>query len=322
MADSPDGATGTLDIDAAVDRIGASLGDFAASDSPTLEPAPQDPSPPAAQAPPSPEPPAVPVESLEVPKSWKKEMHAHWGKMPREAQEYYIEREQQMLNYMKPFQETIRPYEQMFQQMQRPPHEVISNLLKAHQMLSLGPEEQRWEYAKDLLKRLGFENRLSAGQTPAAQAEGNPADPAIQQLSQKLSTLEQVLTQQQQAVYQEARSKASQTVNEFAADPAHPHFDEVADEIAIFISQGLSLQDAYDRAVWANPAARAKELARVQTETETKFKENARLSSLPKKKAAGVNVRSHDTGRTPTEPLGSMEDTIKNTLREIKQRAS
>lgn len=319
MADSQDGETGTLDIDAAADRIGSSLlGDIIPNEpSGHEDAAPTAPAPPQAAPPSTPEPSPDPaIQALDVPKSWKKEMHQYWGKIPREAQQYYIDREQQMLNYVRPFQDTLKPYEHLFAQ--RPAHQMVGDLLRAHQMLTVGSDEQRWEHAKQLLKNLGFEGRLGQPTDPAAQA---PVDPVVQQLTQKLSGLEQAVLSQQQHAYNTARAEVSKQVNDFAADKAHPHFDEVADELAIFISQGLSLQDAYDRAVWANPAVRAKEIARVQTEHEAKLKENARLESLPKKKASSVNVRSQDTGRAPTEPLGSMEDTIKKTLRDIRQRA-
>lgn len=318
MADSQDEATGTMDIEAASDRIGSSLlGDMipdepAVSDEPALSDAP-----PAQPSTPAPAADAPPMPALDVPKSWKKEMHPHWANMPREAQQYYIEREQQMLNYMKPFQDTLKPYEHLFAQ--RPPHQMVGDLLKAHQMLTMGSDEQRWEHAKQLLKNLGFDGRLGQPTDPAAQT---PVDPVVQQLTQKLSGLEQTVLAQQQHAYNTARAEVGKQVNDFAADKAHPYFDEVADEIAIFISQGLSLQDAYDRAVWANPAVRAKEQGRLLTEEQAKWKENARLESLPKKRASGVNVRSADTGRTPTEPLGTLMDTIKSTHREIKARAS
>lgn len=321
MADSQDEATGTMDLEAASDRIGASLLGDVIPDEPAVDESAPSTEPPAQLSnaqPSTTAPPAAPaVQALDVPKSWKKEMHPYWGQIPREAQQYYIDREQQMLNYVKPFQETLKPYEHLFAN--QPPHQMIGSLLKAHQMLTMGPDEQRWEHARQLLKNLGFEGRLGQPADPAAQA---PVDPVVQQLTQKLSGLEQTVLAQQQHAYNTARAEVSKTVNDFAADKAHPYFDEVADELAIFISQGLSLQDAYDRAVWANPAVRAKEIARVQTEHEAKLKENARLQSLPKKNAARVNVRSSDTGRTPTEPLGSMDDTIRAKLREIRQRAS
>ena len=99
-------------------------------------------------------------------------------------------------------------------------------------------------------------------------------------------------------------------------------FDEVADEIALLVSQGKSLQDAYDTAVWMNPVTRAKEQARLTSEHEAKLKETARLEALPKKRATSVNVKNGDAARTPTEPVGSLEDTIRETHRAIRARPS
>ena len=90
----------------------------------------------------------------------------------------------------------------------------------------------------------------------------------------------------------------------------------------LLVKAGLPLQEAYEKAVWANPVTRAKELAKQQTADLAKARENARLAALPKKHAASVNVKSRDAGRTPTEPLGTMQDTMKQTLAEIKARAS
>jgi hypothetical protein len=117
-----------------------------------------------------------------------------------------------------------------------------------------------------------------------------------------------------------AQDDVKKELDAFIADPAHSLFDDCADDIARFVSQGLSLQDAYDKAVWANPVTREKQVqSRLQTEAE-KAKERARLDALPKKKAAGVNVRGRETQRTPTEPLGSMEETMRETLAKIKGR--
>lgn len=65
-------------------------------------------------------------------------------------------------------------------------------------------------------------------------------------------------------------AKVSKIVDDFAKDPAHPYFDELADEIAVQIKAGKELQEAYDTAVWANPVTRQKELARIQLEKDSK----------------------------------------------------
>ena len=79
---------------------------------------------------------------------------------------------------------------------------------------------------------------------------------------------------------------------------------------------------AYDNAVWLNPVTRAKEITRAQTEAESKLKETARLDALPKKKAKGVNVSSSGDGSEPTEPTGTLEETVRSTMKKIRERSA
>lgn len=310
----------TYDIDAVSDRIGAALlGPESVTDRADSVRSDEEVSPPDTMSANS-EP--LRPDLLPPPASWKKEMHEHWGKMPREAQAYYNEREQQMLDGMKGFKqisEVIKPYESVFSQSGMSAYQVIDRLLKAHTLLTQGDIASR----KQAYDTLGKNLRLVEEAAQAQQANGQPVDPSIKALQDKLSTIEQGLLAQQQAIYDEARSKASQEVDVFAADTkAHPYFDEVAEEMQLFLRQGASLQEAYDKAVWVNAATRAKEQARTLTEHDAKLKENARLQTLPKKKAVAANVRGSGDGQASTEPVGSLEDTIKSTLRDIQQRVS
>ena len=58
----------------------------------------------------------------------------------------------------------------------------------------------------------------------------------------------EIATAQQQAEYDAAKARIDQEVNAFASDPAHPYFDEVADEVVRLTHTGMSLQEAYDQA--------------------------------------------------------------------------
>ena len=197
------------------------------------------------------------------------------------------------------------------------PH-AIDSLLRAHRMLTEGPLEQRKAYYDMLGKNLKIIEEQTAQAQPAT-----PVDPTIQALQAKLTGLETAIQERSQRELDAARAEVQKEVDAFAADEkAHPYFNEVATDIVAFVSHGASLQDAYDKAVWANPVTRAKEQARALTEHEAKLKENARLAALPKKKAASVNLSSSGEGKAPTGPVGSLEDTIKSTMRELKQRAS
>jgi len=268
---------------------------------------------------------------FEVPKSWPKEMHEYWGLTPRQVQEYWQTREKQMLDGLeqyktkaqlaKEFEENLTPFQQTLRQLNISPIQAVRSLLTADHNLRYATPEQKIELAKTLLKNYGIDLAALTGQANGAPA--TPPDPALQHITEKMQMLEQTLVAQQQAALQEARTKATKEVETFASDTkAHPYFDEVADKIAEYVQLGRSLQDAYDEAVWANPVTRAKEQARLLTEHETKLKETARLDALPKKRAASVNVKASDAGRTPTEPLGTLEDTIRETHRQIKARVS
>lgn len=279
---------------------------------------------------------ATPVEApaapdlLEVPKSWPKEMHTHWGTTPRPVQEYWRTREKQMLDgleqykqdalYGKPLRETLTPYQSLLQQMRLTPPQAIDALMRAHTRLTTGSLEERRAAYQELGKNLQLVEA-------AAQPGTAPMDPALKQVQEQLSTLEQAMAARQQAEYADAKTKAEKEVEAFAADQkAHPYFDEVADDIAILLKTqpGLTLEQAYTKAVRANDVTWAKEVARIQSDHEAKLKETARLEALPKKRAAGINVRASDTAKTPTEsePVGRLEDTIREAHRQLKARPS
>jgi len=328
MAGEENGAVGTLDIDATSDRIGASV--FGPDDKPEAGAEQVSETPGIEQVAEQPAAPITPEQlaALEPPKSWEKDMHPYWSKTDRKVQEYYLKREKQMLDgleqykqdaqYAKPFREVLTPYQQMLQSLNMPPQQAVDALFKAHMRLTTGTPEARRQAYLDLGKNL----QIPLEQLQAAQAQQAPVDPKLQELEQKFSAIEYQLTQRQQAELKAAQDVATKEVEAFASDAkAHPYFDEVATDIAAFVAQGKTLPDAYEMAVWANPVTRQKEIARVQTEHETKLKETARLEALPKKRAAGVNVRAQESGRTPTEPLGTLEDTIRATNREIRGRA-
>ena len=269
--------------------------------------------------------PPVVDEDAEVPKSWPKEMHPHWTTVPKEVRQYWKTREKQMLDGLeqykgdatehKAFREIIHPYLPAFTAQNIDPKVVVKNLLGAHWRLTQGPEESRRAAYQQLGKDLGF---------IAADPNAPAPDPRFTALEQQLNQITSTLTAQQQAAFNDAREKSSKEVEAFASDTtAHPYFDEVADDIAMLLQadRKLSLQDAYDKAVWANPVTRQKELNRVQTEAAEKSAERKRLDALPKKKAAGVNLNSRDSNKAPTEQVGSLEDTIRDTYRKLEGRA-
>ncbi len=316
------GNTGTLDLDAAVEQIGDSLfpksddaphdeamaGDESAhvEDAASVTPAEATP------------PPVVRT----VPKSWPTEMHSHWGTLPEPVQSYWEQREQQMVQglgqyktdaeFAKSLRDVMTPYKPIFASYGMNEQQAIQSLLNAQYRLTQGTPEARREAYQTLGKNLGLVH---------ADPNAPQPDPHLQAIQQRVSQMEAALTATHQAELNQTRARISQEVDTFASDTtAHPHFNDVADDIIHMINAGHSLKDAYEKAVWANPVTRQKELGKHQAEADAKLKETARLNALKARHASSANVRSHATRSAPTEPLGSMEDTMKRTLAEMKSR--
>ena len=267
---------------------------------------------------------AAPIER-EAPKTWPKEMHPHWQKTPKEVQEYWDTREKQMLDGLGQYKEgatfgkavatAVTPYLADLRAQNVDVPTAVKFLLDANRQLTSGSQESRQAAYRNLGTRLGL------APNTANTEEAAPVDPHIQALQQQLTQIQSGLTAQQQAAHAEAKGRVSKDVDAFWSDPAHPYADEVAADMVPFIQQGFDLPTAYTKATRANDVTWAKEVARIQTETEAKLKENARLTALPKKQAAGVNVRSRESRHAPTEPLGSLEETIRSTWAEQRSRA-
>lgn len=258
------------------------------------------------------------------PKSWEKDKHELWSKLPPDAQDYYAKREQDFLNgieiykgdagFGKSMRDALMPYKAVIDAQGISEPQAVQYLLNAHYRLTQGSPEQRKAAYEQLGRNLGM----------VAADPINPdqkVDPMVQQLQEKLNGIESALTASQQVEYQQAQQRAVAEVNQFASDAAHPYFDEVADDIAIYIKSGASLTDAYERAVWANPVTRAKEQGRLQTEAEAKFREKAKADAEAARKATAANMRGRDTRRPPTEAKGSMDDTLRETMSKIRDRA-
>jgi len=88
--------------------------------------------------------------------------------------------------------------------------------------------------------------------------------------------------------------------------------------MAGLLQAGLAtdLNDAYEKAIYANPTVRAKVLAQQQEQAEAQRKAIAAQKAQAAKQASSVNVTRKGT-MAAAKPVGSMEDTIRETAREL-----
>lgn len=269
----------------------------------------------------------APAETPPPPKSWAKEYHELWGKIDPAAQKVFLEREEQMLRGLEQYKEfhglgkqlheVVSPYKAMLTAQGIDEVKAVQFLLNAHYRLTNGTPEQRRAVYEDFGRQLGI----------VAGGEQQQITPEMRQILERQQRLEQSLQERDARAFQEARSKVETEVNSFAAEKddkgnlKHPYFDEVVEDMLPFIQAGKTIADAYERAVRANPVTFAKERARIEAEAKAKLMEKAKPEVSKARQASSANVRNRDTQRAPTEFVGSMEETMKDTLGKIRSRA-
>lgn len=263
-----------------------------------------------------------------APSSWKKEAQAKWAGMDADLKREVLRREEDFhkgletykgwANVGQTLHSEIQPYEAMIRAANTTPQALIKDVFNTIYQLKTGSADQKAAVALNILQSYGVD--LEAVTAAAAKAaEGQPpVDPQVFRLAQEV---EQLKKGQQEREQERLRGEFATVVQEaeaFGKAPGHEHYETVKLEMAAFLESGVcsTLQEAYDKACWANDTVRAK-LDAKRREAERK---QAAEKAAAAKKAAAVNVVSR--GTLPTAPkVGTMDETIRNKLREISARA-
>jgi hypothetical protein len=266
-------------------------------------------------------------EPIAYPKSWKKDYEPHWGKFPREVQEYVSNvREKEYLDGLEqykaghtwatPVREVVEPYMPMINAAGVDAPTALKYLLNAHYQLVYADADAKHKFFANLARDYGIDITKIPQE---AQAASTPAEKALRE---RLEKLEGSTTQFMSTQAAERRAGIDKEVAAFAADPKHPYFDECSDDIARLLRADprLPLGDAYERAVWANPVTRAKEQTRISTENAEKQRKEAEERAQAAKKARATSARGKPVPKESTTPLGSMDETLRETLRDIQSR--
>lgn len=290
-------------------------------------------SPPAGAAPPTGA--APPPATRTVPKSWTADMHPFWEKLDPKVQEYWERRESEMAKGVEPLktaaayahsiQQAVQPYKRLLEAQGLQEDKAIQYLMNGHVQLCNPDKAKRMAFARQLLHQYQIDEKefgtVLANEAPLQ-------DPTLQPVLERLTRVEGMLTQGQRQQVESARSYAMEEVEAFAGEvtadgtPAHPYFDEVADDIVLHLQNPkISLAEAYERAIYANPVTRAKELARLRQQDAVDIRKKAEEEARKAAAAKGTQLRGADV-RSPQEPLGSIDETLNATMRDIKSRTA
>jgi hypothetical protein len=239
-----------------------------------------------------------------MPKSWKKEMEAHWGTMTPEQRQYVHHREEQAFRGIQQYargheawSKITEPYQEILSQ--HPdvnPVELMGGLARNHFLLSQGTPQQK----RAMLDAMAQHYGIDLGQ-PAPAAAPSPFTPEQTAMLQKL--LGPVVQQTQsyaESVRQGRVAEAQKAVDTFFSDPQYEFSGEVGQDMLDLLKKGRAtdLPEAYELAVMRNPEVKAKYLAKLASQA----------NGQPKP-AATLNLKSSTTPARQPKPA-SMDETM------------
>lgn len=258
-----------------------------------------------------------------APVTWRKEAAEKWALLPPEIKAEVQKREDDMMRGIEQYKgdaavgktvlNVMQPYLPIMQQHNINPANQIANLMSAHHLLATGSQAEKTQFLQKIAQDYGISITTEADNQP-----GTWVDPTVANLQAKMQQLESKNAQQEYQQRQQVVQTVEKQVAEFAADPKNGHFDKVADDIGKMLKAGAAttLQEAYEKAVWANPATRQLEQARLQAEAADKAKKELAEKQAQVKRSTAGNVKSRARDGGSTARLGSMEDT----MREVAER--
>ncbi|VVE00569.1 hypothetical protein PIN31115_02082 [Pandoraea iniqua] len=336
-----------VSIDETLSKTWASIsargqdGDFTPEPNEPTDPEPIEPADPAGptepiepvepQDPQDPADPAEPQDAQSFRPPWKKAALADWEKLPESARREIERRESDFHKGIEQYKagaqssqewdRTIQPYMATIQSFGVTPQVAVSELLKADHMLRYSQPQQKIGMLLKIANDYGVDLQTLANgiQNVAGEQvwqQQNPADPRLQQLQQQIGQLTQHITNTQQQASAAEHSAIDAEIAEFAADPDHEHFGILQHDMAAFLQSGLAkdLDDAYEKAMRANPQTYQIWLAQQQQEWDDKRKAQVRQA-----KQAGANVvRPNGRASVPAaQPNRTMEEDIEATARSL-----
>lgn len=280
--------------------------------------------------------PEEPASNVRAPASWTAAAKEEFLKASPIVQQEVLRREQQMhdgisqykqaANYGQQMYKTLQPFENTIREWGVTPDVAVKALFTADQKLRNGSPQEKLSAFVELAKGYGVD--LSQG-LPEQQA----VDPNVAYFQQQQYQMQQALQQTQEETRKLKEYHARLEENELnnllsQAKQGKPHFDELSVEIgsllqaAINRGQPITIEQAYDAALWASPKHRdellSKQAADRKAEEDKRRAEEAAKAKAAKQ-ASSVNVQKRGT-LPVAKQTGTMRETLEATLAEIQSR--
>lgn len=245
-----------------------------------------------------------------------------WNDLPPEVREEIVKRDREVhqqftrfdeeRNFGKAIKTVVQPYEGLIRSLGAEPAQAIDYLLKGDAALRTGSPEQKRAMFMKLAQDYGVQIEGIAD-APQPQVQG---DPRVENLQQQMDRLLREQNDASNRARESEQAEIASSIETFAADPAHAYFEQVKPEMAVLLQNGLAgdMQEAYDKAVWANPDTRALHLA-AERATEDRKRTTAVRDQTDKARRASPSVTGAPGSAVLPLANGSASNSVEDDVR-------
>ena len=218
-----------------------------------------------------------------------------------------IEQYKTAANYAQVMDKAIAPFAATLQSLNISPDKAVSELMAADHRLRYGSPQEKSAYFAQLAQSYGIDL--------ATIPEQPYIDPNVSAMQQRLQQLEGQIQQQTLMGQQQEEATLNSEIADFRADPNHSHFESVKGHMSALLQarQAQNLEDAYEQAVYANPTTRVAMIAQQQAALKLEATQKAQAA----KDAASANIKRRPS-MPVSQPIGTMDDTIRSTYRRLQ----
>lgn len=259
-----------------------------------------------------PEPEPADPEIEDAPQSWRKDVADEYKKLPAEVRaeiqrresDYHkgIEGYKPAVQFAQELGRAIAPFKANIENSGVPVAQAVNHLLLIEDRLRNGDEQAKYQTVLKIASDYGIDLQKAVQTSP---------DPRMWQLERQLHEERMAREEFQRSIQDRDTTAATSEIEAFAAEPQNEHFAVVRGDMAQLLQSGIatSLQDAYDKAVWARPDLRKSLVEKERTEAEKRAIEQARKA---KAKSAASSVKgSPPSSSGALKPDASVQDTVR-----------
>ena len=251
------------------------------------------------------------------PISWSATAREHWAALPAEVKAVVANREREIEAKLKETVEdrrfaseiknAVQPFNHILAQEKATPAQALNYYLQVESMLRSSPSRPKAQLVANLINQFAINpeeiNQILSGQQPTGQQS------ATSQYEQQIAALQAQVNQMQQAPVLAEQQRIAQEIEAFSADSNNEFFNDVREDMAALLQAGraTSLQDAYDKAVWANTSTRAVLNQRAQTQQAQQ-----RSQQTATRRSAAASVSGNPSSQQLNEPseYESLDDAL------------